>query len=202
MGYMSRPMMHGPVDIFNEKQRGVYNQMIADSLDVTLSKKQRQIKKDTAVLKMKRTDAKRKEDAGDEDAKATNDKHREKDRVQSSLRNTDAKRKRKDGDPKAVAAYAIKLEKSSILDASNKVARLAGDPKACAAYAIKLEQCSIRNEANRQALHDGDPEALAAYDIHLEQNKIRKQQTKWARLSLLFAGHSDAEEEEVRYTES
>jgi hypothetical protein len=109
----STPPMHGPVDVFNAKHRGVYNQMVADSLDDTLSEKQRQNKKDIAAAKLKRAISKRMEDDGDPDAKAAHDKLREKDRVRMSLFDADAKRKRDAGDKKALAAYAIKKGQSS-----------------------------------------------------------------------------------------
>ncbi|KAJ1464124.1 hypothetical protein T484DRAFT_1758335, partial [Baffinella frigidus] len=170
----------GPVDIFNEKQRGGYNQMIADSLDVTLSKKQRQMKKDTAALKMKTAVSKRKEEFDDPDAKATNDKQREKRRVWHSLHDADAKRKRNAGDEKALAAYAIKLEQYSTRYASNKVARLAGDEKALAVYDIHLEKASILHASNKVARLAGDPKALAAYAIQLEKVSIRDEANRQA----------------------
>jgi hypothetical protein len=146
-------LIHGPVDIFDEKQRGAYNQMIADSLDVTLSKKQRKQKRKNAARNLKKAVSKLMEDPGDQDAKATNDKQR-REKVRIRLKRAEAKRKREAGDSKAIAAHAIQLEQYSTRYASKKVARLAGNPKACAAYAIELEKASIRNEATRQALHD------------------------------------------------
>jgi hypothetical protein len=146
----STPPMHDPVDLFNAKNLGVYNQMIADSLDVTLSVKQRQLKKKHADQKLKRAILKRMEDDGDADAKAANDKQRERHNDLQSLSREDAQRKRNAGDQYEIDKRDIRLKQGNARDASDKVARLAGDENARAAYAIKLGHTDAWKEANRQ----------------------------------------------------
>ena len=146
----STPPMHGPVDVFNEKQLVNYNQMIVDSLDVTFSKKQRRTKRSNAANKLKKAISKRMEDDGDADAKAANDKRLEKERVRFSLSNADAKGKRDAGDQDAIAKHDIGSKQDKDRHASNKVARLAGDKKHLAAHVAKSEYDSIRYEAKRQ----------------------------------------------------
>jgi hypothetical protein len=143
-------LLHGPVDVFNEKELVYYNKLIADSLDVTLSEKQREDKRSHAAKKLKRTVLKRMEDSGDPDAKAANDKLREKARVWMSLSRANAKGKRDAGDQDEIDKHEIELEQMSTLDASYKVARLAGDKKALVAYAIKSKQSKDWKEAKRQ----------------------------------------------------
>jgi hypothetical protein len=146
----STPPMHGPVDVFEEKHRGGYNQMVADSLDDTLSEKQRKTKKDAAAKKLKRAISKRMEDDGDADAKAANDKLRERNNDLQSLSRADATGKRNAGDQDEIDKYNIESKQNNARYASYKVVRLAGDPKAHAAYDIKLKQTNDWKEAKRQ----------------------------------------------------
>ena len=147
---------HGPLDIFTEKQRGEYNKLIADRLDVTLSKAQRYSKTDNALRKLKDALSKRNVDEGDPDAIAKYEKFLKADNLRRKKSRGISNEKCDAGDIDALGKRAIKNARICKLYTSNKKARLDGDVKQLSSYNVIRQRENGKRKAKNHVRDEED----------------------------------------------